>query len=214
MAMIRSSEDLENRLQGLLGHGEELIETGWGTVGAKNVLVGVTKSRLLLEYVTIGMKTKKLDEIPFSMIDAIESRKGDSTIPGWARINIHSAIMDALTTSLIVRKTGERSVHLTFRPLPRFKGNREAGLRIARVISDHRPDLPTTVDLHAERKSEGSAAVRGLKAAVITGLLFGIPFAFAGGMTGAIAGFFTGAVVGGIFALFWHYLKRTVTGRG
>ncbi len=167
MGMIRNSEDLENRLQELLGHGEELIETGWGTVGAKNVMVGVTKSRLLLEYVTIGMKTKRLDEIPLSMIDAIESRKGDSTIPGWARINIHNAIMDALTTSLIVRKTGERSIHITFRPLPRFKGNREA-------------------------------ALRGLKAAVVTGLLFGIPFAFAGG----------------IFALFWPYLKRIVTGRG
>ena len=212
--MIKSNEDLRERLRDITGHGEELIESGWGTVGAKNVLVGVTKSRLLLEYVTIGMKTKKVDEMPFSLIDAIESRKGDSTIPGWARINIQNAIMNALTTSLIVRKTGERSVHITFRPLPRFKGNMEAGLRIARIISDHRPDLPTTVDLQDERKSEGSAAMRGLKAAVITGLIAGVPFAFVGGIPGAVAGLFTGAVIGGVFALFWPYLKRTVTGRG
>jgi hypothetical protein len=212
--MIRNQGDLMERLSETAGHSEEILDCGWGTVGARNVLVGVTGTRLLLEYTTIGMKTKSVDEIPFSMIEAIESRKGDSTIPGWARINVQNAILDALTTSLVVKKTGERSIHVSFRPLPGFRGNREAGLRIARVIIELRPDIADTVDLQSERKAEGSTAGRSFRVALLTGILLAVPFAFIGGVPGAVAGFFAGAVTGGVFALFWPYLRRTVTGRG
>ena len=115
--MIKSNEDLRERLLQAAGHSEDILDFGWGTVGARNVLVGVTGTRLILEYTTIGMKTKRIDEIPFSMVEAVESRKGDSTIPGWAGINIHNAILDALTTSLIVRKTGERLGAIEIRPV-------------------------------------------------------------------------------------------------
>jgi len=210
---LRGNEDLRARMQALLGYDEALLDAGWGAVGARSVLLGVTETRLILEYVSIGLKTKRVVEIPFDLLDAIEVRKGDSTIPGWAKINLQSAIVNALTTSLIVRKTGERSVHINFRSIPRFEGNREAGIRFARIIGNARPDIPSTVDLSVERKQDGSAGMRVLKAAIITGFLFAVPFAFAGGFYGALGGAVSGIVVGGIFALFWPALKRTLTGR-
>jgi hypothetical protein len=212
--MMRNNDDLRERLSETAGHSEEILDYGWGTVGARNVLVGVTGTRLILEYTTLRMKTKSVDEIPFSMIEAIESRKGDSTIPGWARINVQNAILDALTTSLVVKKTGERSIHVSFRPLPGFRGNREAGLRIARLVIERRPDIVETVDLKSERKAGGSAAGRSFRVALLAGAILAVPFAFVGGFPGAVAGFFAGAVTGSVFALFWPYLKRTMTGRG
>ena len=211
---LRGNEDLHERMQALLGYDEGLLDAGWGSVGARNVLLGVTETRLILEYVSIGLKTKKVEEISFDMLDALEVRKGDSTISGWARINLQNAITNALTTSLIIRKTGEKSVHITFRSIPRFEGNREAGVRIARIIGNSRPDIPSTVDLCSERKQDGSAGMRILKAAIVTGFLFAVPFAFAGGFYGALGGAISGAVVGGVFSLFWPDLKRTLTGRG
>ncbi len=210
---LRGNEDLHARMQALLGYDEVLLDAGWGAVGARNVFIGVTETRLILEYVTISLKTKRIDEIPFDQLDALEVRKGDSTIPRWARINIESAIVNALTTSLIIRKTGERSIHINFRSIPRFEGNRNAGVRLAEIIGNARPDIPSTVDLSSERKQDDSTGMRVLKAAIITGFLFAVPLAFAGGFYGALGGALSGAVVGGVFSLFWPALKRTLTGR-
>jgi len=106
---LRGNEDLHARMQALLGYDEVLLDAGWGSVGPRNVLLGVTETRLILEYVSIGLKTKRVEEIPFDLLDALEVKKGDSTIPGWAKINLQSALVNALTTSLIIRKTSKET---------------------------------------------------------------------------------------------------------
>jgi len=214
MTGIRSMDDLKQRLQALVTD-ETILQCGWGSIGPRHVLVGVSDRSLILEYTTITLKHKELDLIPFGMLECIEARKGDSTLPGWAKINLHSFVMEKMTTSLILRKIGERSIHINFRSMPLISGNREAGLQIAQVISTHRPDIPTTVDLKEERlDAEGSGSGRVLRFGLVTGVLFAVPLMISAGGTGAVAGLIAGFIVGALIGIFWPMMKRTFTGRG
>ena len=59
---VKSNDDIRERLQALAGHSEEILEFGWGAVGARSVLAGVTESKV--EHVFKGV-------LPFIFCDVI-----------------------------------------------------------------------------------------------------------------------------------------------
>ena len=80
MDKVRNGEDLRQRL--VMATGEDVVAWGWGTLGAGNVFTGVTPSAVVLEFVTMGMKTRELRRIPFEELEFIYAAKGDASSPG------------------------------------------------------------------------------------------------------------------------------------
>ena len=182
----------------------------------KNVIVGATSERLILEYLTIGLRTRDVQSIPYGSLKAVEARKGDSTIPGWAKINLQLAAMSAFTTSLVIEKAGEPPFHILFRPMPGVGDNRAAAIEIGRIISESRPEIATEVTYSSVGEGgKRAGCVRALRWGVTGGIVFAIPLGFfLGDAAGFAAGFFTGALVVGLLSFFWPMLTRGFTGRG
>jgi len=120
---VRSNDDLRSRMESHLDPGEVLLAFGMGVIGTRTVLVASTDFRLIIEKVTITFKTKELEYIMYDSLEAIEGRQGESSTPGWAKFNIESAIMHRLSTSILVKKPGEKVIHIQFKAMPIFKGN-------------------------------------------------------------------------------------------
>ncbi|MBN1435206.1 hypothetical protein JW921_10635 [Candidatus Fermentibacterales bacterium] len=209
-------DTIEQRLAAHLGAGERLLAWGWGTLGMKNVLTAATSQRLLLEFVSIGLRTREVQSMPYGSLEAVETRKGDSTIPGWAKLNLQLAAMSAFTTSLVLKKVGEPPFHILFRPMPRLGDNRGAALEIGRIIMEMRPELPTSVDYAGDAgDSRRPGCATALRWGVVGGVVLAVPVGVAlGGPEGFAAGFFAGALVAGLFSFFWAMIRRSFTGTG
>jgi len=212
---IRNNDELRNRMQAMLEPGEVILAFGMGVIGTRTVLVAATNMRLILERVTITFNRKELEYIMYDSLEAIEGREGESSTPGWARINIQSAIMNRISTSVMIKKPGEKVVHIQFKPMPLFKGNGRKGIEIAQSIAVQIPGIKTTINLKEERKDEQGCLVRAFK----WGALGGIAGAIIGAITvrnaSGIAGFlFAGFFLGAIIAPFWRGIKTQFTGRG
>ena len=212
---IRNNDELKTRMESLLEPGEVILAWGMGTIGARTVLVAATDMRLIIEKVTITFKTKELEYIMYDSLEAIEGRQGESSMPGWAKINIHSAVMHKITTSIMIKKPGEKVFHIQFQFMPSFKGNSGKGIEIAQSIAMQRPEIKTTIDMKEERKDEPGCLVRAIKWGAwggIGGALIGaVAVRNIGGIIGfLIAGFFLGAVI----APFWRGMKTQITGKG
>ena len=88
-------------------------------------------------------------------------------MPGWAKLNVESAIMHRITTSILVKKPGEKVIHIQFKPMPIFKGNSGKGLEIAQTVAVQRPDIKTDIDLKEERKDEQEERIRKAEARLL-----------------------------------------------
>ena len=212
---IRNNDELKTRMESLLEPGEVILAWGMGTIGARTVLVAATDMRLIIEKVTITFKTKELEYIMYDSLEAIEGRQGESSMPGWAKINIHSAVMHKITTSIMIKKPGEKVFHIQFQFMPSFKGNSGKGIEIAQSIAMQRPEIKTTIDMKEERKDEPGCLVRALKWGAIGGIggaLIGVVVMRDVGVIIAFLGigFFLGAVI----APFWRGMKTQITGKG
>ena len=212
---IRNNDELKTRMESLLEPGEVILAWGMGTIGARTVLVAATDMRLIIEKVTITFKTKELECIMYDSLEAIEGRQGESSMPGWAKINIHSAVMHKITTSIMIKKPGEKVFHIQFQFMPSFKGNSGKGIEIAQSIAMQRPEIKTTIDMKEERKDEPGCLVRALKWGAIGGIggaLIGVVVMRDVGVIIAFLGigFFLGAVI----APFWRGMKTQITGKG
>ncbi len=212
---IRNNDELRDRMELLLEPGEVILAFGMGVTGTRTVLVAATDMRLILEKVTITFKRKELEYIMYDSLEAIEGRKGESSMPGWAKINIESAIMNRITTSVLIKIPGEKVTHIQFKPMLLFKGNSGKGIEIAQSIAMQRPEIKTSIDLKTERKDEPGCLVRAIKWGAIGGiggaLIGAVAIRNTGGIIGfLVAGFFLGAVI----APFWRGLKTQITGRG
>lgn len=201
--VIRSNEDLKRRMESFLDPGEVVISCGMGVMGTRTVLVAATDRRLLLEWVTITFRRKELQYIMYDSLEAVEGRKGESSRPAWARINLESAILDRISTSLLLKVPGERVMHIQFKPMPLFRGNGSRGPEIASVVHSQRPHVPRTIDLAAERQSEPGCLARSLRwgawGAIAGTALGGIAIGRTEGILGlGVSGF----LAGGLLALF------------
>ncbi len=212
---IRNSEDLKNRMESMLEPGEVILAFGLGVIGARTVLVAATSMRLILEKVTITFKSKELEYIMYDSLEAIEGRQGDSSMPGLAKINVHSAVMNRISTSVIIKKPGERIIHIKFQPMPKYKGNGGKGIEIAQSVVMQRPDIKTSIDLKAERKDEPGCLVRALKWGALGGAGGAVIGAVAmRNLPGIIAFLFVGFFLGAVIAPFWRGMKTQFSGRG
>jgi len=212
---VRSNETLKGRLQTLLDPGEVLMAFGMGTVGARTIFAAATDRRLILERVGMGFKRKDLEYFMYDSLEAIEGRQGDTSMPGWSKFNLESAILNKMTTSILVKVPGEKVLHLQFRSMPLFKGNGGKGLELAQVIAVQRPDITTQIDLKSERKDETGCLARGFRWGVITGAVGAVIGAVAvRELWGVVAFFFLGFITAAVAAPFWRGLKTNITGRG
>ncbi len=213
--VIRSNDDLRNRMESLLDPGEVILAFGMGVIGTRTVLVAATNMRLIIEKVTITFKTKELEYIMYDSLEAIEGRQGESSIPGWAKINIQSAIMNRISTSIIIKKPGEKVSHIQFNPMALMKGNGGKGIEIAQSIVMQRPDIQTLIDMKEERKDETGCLFRALQWGAIGGIGGALIGAVAIRNIGGIVGFLiAGFIVGAVVAPFWRGMKTQITGRG
>ena len=212
---IRNNDELKSRMEALLEPGEVILACGMGTIGARTVLVAATDMRLIIEKVTITFKTKELESIMYDSLEAIEGRQGASSMPGWAKINVHSAIMNKISTSIVIKKPGEKVFHVQFQPMPLFKGNGGKGLEIAQAVAMQRPDMKTTIDMKEERKDEPGCLIRAIKWGAVGGIGGALIGAVAVGNIGGIMGFLgAGFFLGAIIAPFWRGMKTQITGKG
>ncbi len=212
---IRNNDELKARMEALLEPGEVVLAFGMGTIGARTVLAAATDMRLIIEKVTITFKTKEIESIMYDSLEAIEGRQGESSMPGWAKINIRSAVMHKITTSIMIKKPGEKVFHVQFQFMPVFKGNSGKGIEIAQAVAMQRPDLKTTIDMKAERKNEPGCLIRAFRWGAwggIGGALIGavVMRNISGIVVFLAVGFFLGAVI----APFWRGLKTQITGKG
>jgi hypothetical protein len=206
-------EALRQRLSAHLPAGEELLAWGWGVMGIRNAFVGASSSSLVIETVRLSLETSSLELIDLSRLQAVSAGAGDSSMPGWSKLNIESAITEAVTTHLRVWLDGERSRHYLFRPMPFIPGNSRAGVELGRVIAAARPDLPERPSTAVPGGGHRASWLRwALAGAVGLGLLF---LVLSRGVIGvAAAGAITGFLLGGLASLIWRLVRVALTGRG
>jgi hypothetical protein len=206
-------EALRQRLSAHLPAGGELLAWGWGVMGIRNVFVGASSRSLVIESVRLSLATDSLEVIDFSRIDALSAGAGDSSMPGWSKLNIESAITEAVTTHLRIWIDGGRSRHYLFRPMPFIPGNSRAGIELGKVISAARPDLPERPATAGAGDGHGRASwIRwALSGSAGLGLLF---LVLSRGVIGVAAGgAMTGFLLGALASLVWRLVRVGLTGR-
>jgi hypothetical protein len=206
------SESLRIRLQALAGS-EPLEAFGWAVLGMRNVLAGATPTALVLETVALSFESRSVERLEYSRIQGFQSCRGDTTVPGWARINLQTMLMSSMTSSLVVKPFEEPPRSYLFRPMPGQTDNREAGARIAGVLEMRAPHA-RGFDIREYRREHGHP-MRWLRwgaacaAAGAAAMGFGLSNA-AAAAGGAVLGFAAGAAV----SLAWSAMAAAAGGRG
>lgn len=216
MEKVRNGEELRQRL--VQAAGEDIAAFGWGTLGMKNVFVGVTPSAVVLEFITMGMKTKELRRIPFEELDFIYAFSGDASTPRLMKLNLEARITEAMTGTLVLKTPADRIMNITFRKMPLHERNDRAPFRITEYITSIHPEKVHLPDLKARREKQPFGGC--MKYFImITGISTGIILLVLGLASGKwdmafFAGLGTGAVLGAVFAPLIPVFKRMLTGRG
>lgn len=216
MAVVKNTEALAERLTEATG--ENVTECGWGTLGVRNVLVGITPSALVLEFITVSYKTKELRRIPFEELELVHPAKGDASTPAFLKMNLQGAVGHAFSGTLLVKVQGEKLLNIIFNVMPRFADNHRAPFRIAEYLSALHPELLKAPDLADAREKFSMGGCLKLFA-ILTGVLsvvFALLMGFVNGWDeGAmIAGGGMGLLLAAVFAPLGHWLKRIISGRG
>ena len=212
---MRNGEDLRQRL--VMSTGEDMVAWGWGTLGAGNVFTGVTSTALILEFVTMGMKTKELRRIPFEELEFIYAAKGDATTPGYLKLNIDARVADSMTGTLILKPRTDGLMYIRFSKLPRHEKNDQAPFRITDYITQIVPDKVFLPDLsqYRQKSSFGGCLKTFTIIASVTTVLIAMAMGLGTGewSLGVYAGIGTGVVMGAIFAPLVPLFKRMFSGR-
>ncbi len=213
---MRNGEDLHQRL--VMAAGEDMVAWGWGTLGTGNVFTGVTSTALILEFVTMGMKTKELRRIPFEELEFIYAAKGDASTPGYLKLNIEARVADSMTGTLILKPLTDGLMYIRFSKLPRHEKNDQAPFRITDYISQIVPDKVFLPDLSQYRpKSSFAGCLKTFMIiAAVTTVLIALLMGFGTGEwdLAVFGGIGTGVVLGAVFAPLVPLFKRMLSGRG
>ena len=215
MDKVSNGEDLRQRL--VMAAGEDVVAWGWGTLGVGNVFTGVTPSAVVLEFVTMGMKTRELRRIPFEELEFIYAAKGDASTPGFLKLNLESRVADSMTGTLILKAQAGDLMYIKFSKLPRHEKNDQAPLRITEYITRITPEKVYLPDLSQYRPKSSFGGC--MKTFMIIASITTVVIALAMGLgTGewAIAvygGIGTGVVLGAVFAPLVPLFKRMFSGR-
>ncbi len=216
MEKVRDGEDLRQRL--VMASGEDVVAWGWGTLGMGNVFAGVTPSALVLEFVTMGMKTRELRRIPFEELEFIWATSGDASTPVFMKINLQARMTDSITGTLVLKAQAGDLMYIKFTKLPRHEKNDRAPFRITEYISQVSPEKVRLPDLSRYRTKSSFAGC--LKTFMIISSITALAIALAMGLgTGQwdlalYAGLGVGVVLGAVFAPLLPVFKRIMSGRG
>lgn len=216
MAKVSNGEELRQRL--VQASGEEVIQCGWGTIGMKNVFAAVTPSALFLEYITMGMQTKKIRRIPFEDFEFIWSADGDASTPTLMKINLQSRINEAMTGTLLFRTPGEKLTSILFRKMPGYEKNDKTPFRITDYTASVKPAIVYLPDLSTVREKQGFTGCMktfAVISAISTLVLFvGLGFGTGQWDMALFGGLGTGIVLGVVFAPLAPVFKRMISGKG
>jgi hypothetical protein len=207
-------EALRQRMEKHLESGEALLAWGWASYGFLNVLMAATDRRLILETIGFTCRTREMESLDYSRLEAVAAGAGDSTIPGWAKINIENAVMSAMTTHLVVKPLGDAPRHYLFRPFPFYPENKAAGLELGQAVRSVRPSLPGEEALKGFRRASSGRATWwkwGGAGGGVIGLLLAI---LTTSWEGAIAGLILGLFLGAVLAIGWNAVRTIASGRG
>lgn len=216
MAQVRNREELYQRLQ--VAVGEEILAYGFGNLGMKNVYVALTPSALFLEFVSFSGNTKEINRIPFENIDFIFSLSGDASMPKYMKLNAHTRINDAITSTLIFKTRIGKVNYIRFSKMPFHKRNDNSAHEIIEKLISIKPELVKEPDLKAIRKSSSKKGCLTTFLFLFLGFsaIFSLVFTIAldeGWMTGLLIGSSTGFILGAILAPFIPVFKRLFTGQ-
>ena len=216
MEKVTNSEELQQRLS--QSAGEEVLHSGWGTLGMKNVFAGVTPSALVLEFISLGMKTLEVRRIPFNELEFIYAAKGDASTPGFLKVNVQAGIEHAMTGTLVFRATTGKLTYISFRKMPRHDSNDRAPFRMTEFIASVKPEIVRQPDLKQYREKQTFGGCLRMFA-IIGGISASALFLALGFGTGEwdmamYGGIGTGLVLGGIFAPLVPVFKRMIKGQG
>jgi len=216
MEKVTNSEELRQRL--VQAAGEDVTAFGWGTMGMNNVFVGATPSALVMEFITIGMKTKELRRIPYEELEFIYAFSGDASTPKLLKLNLEARITEAMTGTLMLKTPTDRIMNITFRKMPRHEKNDRAPFRITEYISSVKPQKVMLPDLrnHRERQTLGGCMKNFVVIAGISSIVLLIVLGFGTGNWNMafFGGIGTGAVLGAVFAPLVPVFRRMTSGRG
>jgi hypothetical protein len=218
MSGVKNGEELVARLQE--ASGEEIIACGWGMMGMRNVFVGVTRTAVILEYISLTFKTKELVRIPFEELELVYPVAGDASTPKLMKMNLQAVVNDAMTGTLLLKTPSERLMNITFNKMPRFGSNNKTPFEIVDEVKKHRPEAVNPPEVTGARdKFDMGGCMR--RFAVIAGALVvpcmvlmswvndwkWEPMVF-------VTAFFIAVFFAGIFAPLGHWFKRMLTGKG
>ncbi|MCK5130852.1 MAG: hypothetical protein KAR40_01705 [Candidatus Sabulitectum sp.] len=217
MGKVKNSEDLRIRLQ--QASGEDILASGWGTLGMKNVFVGVTPSALFLEFISFTMKSKEVKRILFEDLEFVYAVAGDASTPKLMKMNIEARITDSITGTLLFKENMGKLTHILFRKMPRHDDNSRAPFRITEFLASAKPELVHLPDISAKREpqSKGGCLRRFALITLVLTAIFTILFGLlleGGWGKASMVGFSTALVFGGISAPLVPVFKRMITGRG
>ncbi len=216
MEKVTNSEELRQRL--VQAAGEDVTAFGWGTLGMKNVFVGVTPSAVVLEFITMGMKTKELRRIPYEELEFIYALSGDASTPKLMKLSLESRISEAMTGTLILKTPTDRTMNITFRKMPRHDRNDKAPFRITEYVSSVKPEKVQLPEQKVQREKQSFGGCMKnfvMISAVCSGvLLLGLGFGTGKWDMALAGGIGTGVVLGAVFAPLVPIFKRIISGRG
>jgi len=216
MEKIRNGEDLRQRL--VQTAGEDVIECGWGTLGMGNVFAGVTPSAVVLEFITLGMKTKDLQRISLDELEFIYAVKGDASTPGLLKLSLESRITDAMTGTLLLKRPESRLMSLKFRKIPGHERNDQAPFRIIEFLTSVKPGIVKLPDLGQIRERQSFPGC--FRSFLLLGGICSVVISIGLGLgTGKwdmalFGGAAAGLVLGAVFAPLVPVFKRILSGRG
>ncbi len=215
MSKVMNSEELKSRLQ--QASGESILACGWGTLGMKNVFVGITPTALCLEFISFTMNTREIRRIPFEELEFVYSIAGEATTPKMLKMNLQAQINEALTGTLVLKTVQGKLTYLTFRKMPRYESNNRTPFRIAEYLSSIRSELVHLPDLSkASEPTSKSGCFRRflfitLVLAIVLTALLGLLLDEGWKMAG-ITGLATAVMLGAVFAPLVPIFKRMLTG--
>ena len=216
MEKVTNSEELRQRL--VQAAGEDVTAFGWGTLGMKNVFVGVTPSAVVLEFITMGMKTREIRRIPYEELEFIYAFSGDASTPKLMKLNLESRISEAMTGTLMLKTPTDRTMNITFRKMPRYEKNDKAPFRIIDHVTSVKPEKVQLPDLKVQREKQSFGGCM-KNFVIISAVSAGVLLLALGLGTGKwdmalFGGIGTGAVLGAVFAPLLPIFKRIISGRG